>query len=90
MWVHLNKSVNVHLKFPGTKVADNRGRTLLLKKKKHRIEVRVVAPRCRNAACTKKTRNKKMLLCVWMDGRHQKAKRGVKNREKAEERDGCV
>lgn len=86
MWIHLNKSVKVHLKFPATKVADNRADIIVLKN--GRGEVRVVAPRWRNAACTKK-RNKKC-HCVWMDGTHQKAKRGVKNREKAEEMDGCV
>lgn len=87
MWIHLNKSVKVHLKFPATKVPDNRGRALLLTKN-GRGEVRVVDPCWRNAACTKK-RNKKMPLCVdgWDSSENEKGRE--KQREGGEE-DCCV
>lgn len=76
MWVHLNKSVNVHLKFPGTKVADNRGRTLLLKKKtSHRSPCgRSALPEC--GLHKKNEEQKNAIVCVdgWASSESEKGR----------------
>lgn len=82
MWIHLNKSVKVHLKFSATKVADNRGRTLLLKKWQRRSP----CGRSTLAECGlhKKRGTKKMPLCV--DG--WESSESEKGREKQREGGG--